>query len=140
MTRVLKACLLALGIALMSGGVYAAKEDAKAAPAAAASKPASASDKSADKAKAGDMIDLNSASEKELMTLPQIGDARAKAIIKSRPYARKDELVSKKIVSQSVYDGIKDKVIAKQGSAKTADKASAKAADKPADKAGDTKK
>jgi len=59
-------------------------------------------------------IDINRAKAEELMTLKGIGDARAKAIIKGRPYARKDELVQKKIIPQSVYDEIKDKIIAKQ--------------------------
>ncbi len=31
------------------------------------------------------------------------GEARAAAIIKGRPYARKDELVQKKILPESVY-------------------------------------
>jgi len=61
-----------------------------------------------------ELIDINSAKAEELMTLKRIGEARAKAIIKSRPYARKDDLVRKKIVPQSVYDEIKDKIIAKQ--------------------------
>lgn len=75
---------------------------AKAAPAAAA--PAA---KSAE-------IDINSASEVELRTLTGIGEARAAAIIKGRPYKRKDELVQKKVLTQGVYDAIKDKIIAKQ--------------------------
>ena len=61
-----------------------------------------------------ELIDINSAKAEELMTLKGIGDARAKAIIKGRPYARKDDLVRKKIVPQSIYDDIKDKIIAKQ--------------------------
>ena len=48
------------------------------------------------------------------MTLKGIGEARSKAIIKGRPYARKDELVQKNIIPQSVYDKIKDQIIAKQ--------------------------
>jgi DNA uptake protein ComE-like DNA-binding protein len=59
-------------------------------------------------------IDINRASAEELMTLKGIGEARAKAIIKGRPYKRKDELAQKGIVPQSVYDGIKDQIVAKQ--------------------------
>ena len=60
------------------------------------------------------LIDINRAKADELMTLKGIGEARAAAIIKDRPYARKDELVQKKILPESVYNEIKDKIIAKQ--------------------------
>jgi len=59
-------------------------------------------------------IDINRAKADELMTLKGIGDARATAIIKGRPYARKDELVQKKIIPESVYNDIKDQIVAKQ--------------------------
>jgi len=65
-------------------------------------------------AQAEQQIDVNRASADELMKLKGIGEARAKAIIKGRPYKRKDELVQKKIIPQSVYDAIKDQIIAKQ--------------------------
>jgi len=60
------------------------------------------------------LIDINRASAEELMALKGIGEARAKAIIKNRPYARKDELVHQKIVPQSVYEDIKDEIVARQ--------------------------
>jgi DNA uptake protein ComE-like DNA-binding protein len=59
-------------------------------------------------------IDINRAKADELMTLKGIGEARAAAIIKGRPYARKDELVQKKILPESVYNEIKDRIVAKQ--------------------------
>ena len=60
------------------------------------------------------LLDINSASKAELDALPGIGAARSEAIIKGRPYKGKDDLVNKKIIPQNVYDGIKDKIIAKQ--------------------------
>jgi competence protein ComEA len=86
------------------------------------------SDMKAD-AKKMELMDINSASEKDLATLKGIGDVRAKAIVKGRPYKGKDELVQKKIVPQGVYDGIKDQIIAKQDMAKADSKMDAKKAD-----------
>lgn len=59
-------------------------------------------------------VDINHAKAAELMMLDGIGDARAKAIIKGRPYKGKDDLVAKNIIPQGVYDKIQDKIIAKQ--------------------------
>ena len=84
-------------------------------PAAAPAAPAApAAAKPAADAKAAPLMDINSASEKELATLAGIGEARAKAIVKGRPYKGKNELLDKKIVPENVYNDIKDKIIAKQ--------------------------
>ena len=60
------------------------------------------------------VIDINSASKEELDALPGIGAVRAEAIIKGRPYKGKDELHRKKIVPMNVYEGIKDRIVARQ--------------------------
>ncbi len=83
-------------------------------PALAADKDAKMAAKPAATVPADDKIDINRAKADQLMTLDGIGDARAKAIIKGRPYKAKDELVDKNIIPQAVYDKIKDKIIAKQ--------------------------
>jgi len=63
-----------------------------------------------------ELLDINSATAAELDALPGIGKAYSAKIIEGRPYKGKDELVQKKIVPQKTYDGIKDKIIAKQKS------------------------
>lgn len=97
----MKKLLVAAALALTMLAAPAFAQDKKAPPAPAA-------------AKAEALIDINSAPEKDLATLPGIGEARAKAIVKGRPYKGKNELKDKKIIPDAVYEGIKDKVIAKQ--------------------------
>ena len=63
--------------------------------------------------KVGSLIDLNSATTKQLTSLPGITSALADKIIKARPFKQTDELVSKNIVSQSVFDKIKNLISAK---------------------------
>jgi competence protein ComEA len=70
-------------------------------------------EKAAPVAKA-ELIDINTATEAELKAIPGIGDAYSKKIIAGRPYAKKDQLKTKKIVPAAVYEKIKGKIIAKE--------------------------
>lgn len=56
-------------------------------------------------------VSVNSASQSELETLSGIGPVTAKKIIDGRPYLTLEELVSKKALSQSLFDKLKDQII-----------------------------
>jgi competence protein ComEA len=93
-------------VMLVSADGLALQEKPKA---GAAAKPAAA--KTAGKTA---LLDINSATRPELVALTGIGEVYAQKIIDGRPYARKDQLVSKKIVPAATYAKIKDQIIAKQ--------------------------
>jgi competence protein ComEA len=84
-----------------AGGDTAAKSSTSSKPS-----PGTAATKSAGK------LDINSASKDDLEKLPGIGPATSQKIVDGRPYRAKNELVSKKIVSKSEYDKIKEQIIA----------------------------
>jgi DNA uptake protein ComE-like DNA-binding protein len=54
------------------------------------------------------VVNLNSASERELMELPEVSKGDARRIIRARPYRDTHELVTKHIVSDDEYAKIKD--------------------------------
>ena len=55
-------------------------------------------------------LDLNSASLEELQHVPGVNEATAKKIVENRPYARTDELITKKVLSKPAYDSIKEHI------------------------------
>ena len=143
MRRILQGIIVALAAFGLAAGSAIAQ---KAEPSKDAAKKSEAAAKDATKKAAApaapakaEPMDINSASEKDLATLKGIGDVRAKAIVKGRPYKGKDELVQKKIIPQNVYDDIKEQIIAKQDAPKAAEPAK-KAEAKKAEPKKDEKK
>ena len=64
-------------------------------------------------APASSLIDLNSASRDDLMSLDGIGEVRADAIIRARPFRAKTELVERRLIPEALYEKIADKVMAR---------------------------
>jgi len=62
------------------------------------------------------LVDINSASEEVLATLPGIGALNAADIVANRPYRAKLDLVRRGIVSEATYQTIRDQVIARHRS------------------------
>jgi DNA uptake protein ComE-like DNA-binding protein len=68
----------------------------------------------ADAAPAGEaLVNVNAASRDELIALPGIGEARADAIIKNRPFKDVSELQDRKILPAGVFATLKERIVAR---------------------------
>jgi len=90
--------LTALAAATLSHAAGPAPADRKAPPKAAA---------------AQKLVDVNTASKKQLKTLPGIGDAEADRIVAGRPWLTKADLAERKAIPAGTYLSIKRLIIAK---------------------------
>jgi len=61
-----------------------------------------------------DLVDINTATAEQLMSLSGVTDEDAGKIITGRPYARKNQLKQKNVISAATYEGIKTRIVAKK--------------------------
>jgi competence protein ComEA len=107
-SRMLFSAILALTLSLGIAATAGAQSSTDSSMSAKASKAASA---------VAEKLDINSATKDQLDALPGIGSAYADKIIAGRPYRTKRDLVTKKIIPQSLYEKIKDQIIAHHSAA-----------------------
>lgn len=110
-TLIATALLLSTSLSIAVENKAGAAGDAKAGGSAKAMETSAKPAKAAAKVK---LVDINSASKKELKTLQGIGDAEADKIIAGRPYLTKAHLVTRNILPRGIYENIKALVVAKQ--------------------------
>ena len=102
-------CLALVLVASLGAGAQQQKTSAK------KSATTQSTPQSAGSATTSDKLDINTATKEELDALPGIGAAYSQKIIDNRPYKAKNDLVTKKVIPQSTYNKIKDKIIAHGG-------------------------
>ena len=62
------------------------------------------------KADATSVVSINTGTASDLGSLPQIGKVRTAKIIAGRPYKSIDEIVTKKVLSQKLFDKLKSRL------------------------------
>jgi|SRR5665647_554904 len=127
---------LAAAVLLLGTGLSSAVESKTDAPQQAATKADASPKNTNSKIVAGHkhparikLVDINTATKRELKKLPGISDAEADKIIAGRPFGSKAWLVSKKIIPMETYEALKGKIICKL-TKKDIDKIMAEAANK----------
>lgn len=65
------------------------------------------------------LVDINTATAAQLKALPGLSAEDVNRIIAGRPYARKNQLKQKNIISAEQYNGIKSQIIAKKAAKPT---------------------
>jgi competence protein ComEA len=103
LSRILFSAILAMALGMGIAGTVRAQSSTDSSMGAKASKAAAA---------VGEKLDINSATKDQLDAVPGVGSAYAEKIIAGRPYRTKRDLVTKKIIPQSLYEKIKDQIIA----------------------------
>ena len=66
------------------------------------------------KPKRAELMDINTASDDQLKTLPGMTDDVVKKIVAGRPYTGKDQLLKQNIVDKDEYGKIRPLIVAKQ--------------------------
>ncbi len=125
--RTLGPALIALAAGLATGPLEAATAPAVAASSAAAPKPVpeaappvsphgrpKAAMAASTAAVRVALVDINSASRRQLQQLPGLTAADADRIVAGRPYLSKADLVSAKVLPTGVYLQIKNRIVARQ--------------------------
>jgi DNA uptake protein ComE-like DNA-binding protein len=62
----------------------------------------------------GKLVDINSATKEDLAALPGSNPDLAQNIVSGRPYAKKTDLLRKKVVPKNAYEKMQGQIIAKQ--------------------------
>lgn len=109
LTRRFRMLLIVGGLVSAAAYAQASAPEVKGKPAA---KPVAAA--KATPAAHAELIDINSATEDQLKSLPGVDVVYAGKIVAGRPYKNKTELLTRKIVPKGTYQKIRNKIIAKQ--------------------------